>query len=245
MRGLSLGTAMKAALVAGLAAGFAVAAFHLAFTEPLVERAIELEAQLRPAQEPVGEPLVGRTAQRGGLVVGFLVYGLTWSLLYGAVYHLTGGWLPGAGAARRALVLALAGYWTVGLLPWLKYPPNPPGVGDPDTIAYRQALYLGLLGLSSGATLLAALVARSGPGRRLPGLALLALLGLAIYALLPNSPDPVRMPAEVVDAFRALSLAGLTLFWAVLGLIFALLTRPRPGARDRVSPARVSTRLAA
>ena len=38
---------------------------------------------------------------------------------------------------RRALVAGavLAGAITVA--PWLKYPPNPPAVGDPDTLAKR------------------------------------------------------------------------------------------------------------
>ena len=91
---------------------------------------------------------MSRRAQRVGLVIGFLLYGLTWALPFGVIYQLGQRWLPSLTRLKQALLLALLGYWSVGLLPFLKYPANPPGVGDPETIGYRQALYLGCLGLS-------------------------------------------------------------------------------------------------
>ena len=60
----------------------------------------------------------------------------------------------------------LAGAVTVA--PWLKYPPNPPAVGDPDTVGERERLYvlmivLAALALAGLAHLSARLRRRAGP----------------------------------------------------------------------------------
>jgi len=225
MRDVPIGTVLKAALAAGLVAGLTVAIFHLVATETVIDRAIELEAQSRQVERAHEEPVVSRTAQRGGLVLGFLLYGLTWSLLFGAIYHLTQRWLPASGPLTRGLLLALVGYWSAGLFPFLKYPANPPGVGDPETIAYRQALYLGMLALSVGGSALALTLARADRGGWLLVPAFLTIFGVAVYLLMPINPDAIHIPDDLVATFRGRSLVGLTLFWAVLGLAFGLLLR--------------------
>jgi predicted cobalt transporter CbtA len=239
MSGLSLGTIVRAALIAGIAAGLTAAIFHLLVTEPLIDQAITLEEQHQAPGEH-DEPIVSRSAQKGGLVLGFLMYGLVWSLLLALAYHLTQRWLPAAGRGQR-LLLVLAAYWAVALFPFLKYPANPPGVGDPETIAYRQTLYLAALALALLGSVLALGLARRAAGQAqgargwLLALAFLVLFSVALYAVLPNNPDPVEMPAELVARFRTLSLIGLTLFWAVFGTLFALLLGAGPAARARPS----------
>ena len=231
-RELPLGAVLKAAAVAGLAAGLLVAAFHFVVTEPHIDRAIALEEQLHQEEAGHDESPVSRDVQRGGLVVGFLLYGLTWALLLGLIYHALQRRLPSTDGLKQGLLLALAGYWSVGLLPFLKYPASPPGVGDPETIAYRQGLYLGFLGLSVGATLVALGLgeyagrrARSALGRWPATLASLGFLSALVYLAMPSNPDQVQMPADVVASFRTASLLGLSLFWATLGLAFGLLLR--------------------
>jgi predicted cobalt transporter CbtA len=225
VKDVPFGAVLKAAVIAGLVAGLTVAAFHLFATEPVIDHAIALEAQLREAKGAHEEPLVSRAAQRGGLVLGFLLYGLTWSLLFGAMYHLARRRLPALGSLKQGLLLAVIGYWSVGLFPFLKYPANPPGVGDPDTIAYRQVLYLSMLALSVGGTTLALTLARPDQGGWPLVPAFMAIFGLAVYLLMPTNPDVSAIPAEVVADFRERSLVGLTLFWAVLGLTFGVLLR--------------------
>jgi hypothetical protein len=39
-------------------------------------------------------------------------------------------------------------WFVLFLVPALKYPANPPAVGDPETIYYRESLYIGLLTIS-------------------------------------------------------------------------------------------------
>jgi predicted cobalt transporter CbtA len=222
---LSLGTVLKAALIAGVVAGMAAATFHFVATEPLIDRAIALETARQGATHE--EPMISRDVQHLGLFLGFLLYGLTWSLMFGAAYHLVQRWLPAWSALKRGLLVAAAAYWSVALLPFLKYPANPPGVGDPDTIALRQGLYLGILALSIGATVLAAAFARSGPRRWRPALAGLVAYGAVVYLVLPANPDAITMPGEIISAFRWLSIAGLTVFWAVFGLTFGALLQRR------------------
>lgn len=233
MRAPALGTVLKAALVAGLVAGLTAAVFHLLVTEPVIDRAIAIEEQRAEAGTDHDEPVVSRAGQKIGLVIGMLLYGLTWALLLAVVFQVAHPWLPASSTSGRGFVMALLGYWAIGLLPFLKYPASPPGVGDPETIAYRQGLYLGFLALSVAAAAVAVAAGR-GLGRRtglpsgdyrawLPMLAILLVSSALLYASMPVSPDVVRMPLEIVTTFRALSLAGLTLFWAVLGLLFGKL----------------------
>jgi predicted cobalt transporter CbtA len=232
--GLSLGTILKAVLIAGIAAGLTAAIFHLLVTEPLIDQAIALEEQ-RQAPGEHEEPVVSRSAQKGGLVLGFLIYGLVWSLLLALAYHLARRWLPAVDARWQRLLLAFAAFWAVALFPFLKYPANPPGVGDPETIVHRQALYLAALVLSLLGSVLALWLARraQGAGGWILALAVLVGFSAVLYAVLPNNPDPVELPAELVARFRALSLIGLTLFWAVFGTLFALLLGAGPTARAR------------
>ena len=232
MTALSLGSVLKAAVVAGLVAGVVAAGFHSLLTEPVIDRAIKIEEELSQTRgSPVEEPLVSRGAQRVGLVFGFLLYGGAWGLLVGILSHLARRLLPALSEAKRSLVLAAVSGWAVAIFPFIKYPANPPGVGDPETIGYRQALYLGFIGLSIiGAVLAFGLQRSLGTGRRWAwpvALGLYVAYLVLIYLVMPVNPDPVRMPSRVVWTFRALSLAGLALFWAVLGVAFGWLCRKR------------------
>src|SRR6266568_6972745 len=145
MRDVSLGTILWSALIAGVLGGLAAAIFHFLATEPVIDRAIMLETLHRQAEGTYEEPMVSRELQKVGLFVGFLIYGFTWSLLFGAVFHVTQRWLPGTSPLKRGALLAGAALWSVALFPFLKYPANPPGVGDPDTITRRTLLYLVML----------------------------------------------------------------------------------------------------
>lgn len=228
---LSLGATLKAAVVAGLIAGAVAAGFHWVLTEPVIDRAIEIEKQQSRAQgAKPGEPVVSRPAQRVGLVVGFLLYGAAWGLLSGVLFHVTRVWQPAAWTeAKRGFVFAALVGWSVAVFPFLKYPANPPGVGDPETIGYRQGLYLGFIGLSVlGAAFASGLqrsLRRAGRSAWPIALAGYVVYLAVLYLAMPSNPDPVKMPPQLVWTFRALSLAGLVLFWGVLGGAFGWLSR--------------------
>lgn len=233
----SLGSILKAAVVAGVIAGAAVAGFHSVLIGPVIERAIQIEERLSGAPGEVApQPLVDRPTQRWGLVAGFLLYGATWGLLYGVLVCVTRAWhAPSWTSAGGGFVLALLAGWSVAVFPFLKYPANPPGVGEPGTIAYRQTLYFGFIGLSAAGTGLAVgfhrllnRVARwvpTGRARFMVALALYVVYAAGMYLAMPAYPDPVRMPAQLIWTFRAISFAALVLFWVMLGGLFGWLSR--------------------
>jgi predicted cobalt transporter CbtA len=138
--GRPLGTILKAAIIAGLLAGLTVAVFHLVVTEPIIDQAIALEEQRADAGHAHEEPIVSRRAQRGGLILGYLLYGLTWALLFAVVFQVTQRWLPANSGVAQGALLAFLAYWSVCLLPFLKYPANPPAIGRRSTRASWRSL---------------------------------------------------------------------------------------------------------
>jgi predicted cobalt transporter CbtA len=236
MNQLSLGTILKSAIIAAVVAGLLVGIFHRIATEPVIDHAIMLEEQASAHGAPAEEPAVGRDTQRFGLFVGMLLYGLTWALFFAVAYQLTQGWLPASTAPTRAMLLALAAYVGVALFPFLKYPANPPGVGEPESIVLRQGLYLLALAIGIAGVGVALKISQSLQDRGViqwaAPVGFLVGFGLIAYLALPGNPDAIRMPEEVVTSFRMLSLIGLTLFWALFGATFGWLTRQaQPGAR--------------
>jgi hypothetical protein len=231
----SLGAILKAAVVAGLLAGAIMAGVHSLVLEPLIERAIELEGHASQAHgQPSGEPVVDRPTQRWGMVLGFLVYGVTWGMLFGVLAYFAQTLRPSAWTtARYGFFLALLVGWSVALLPFLKYPANPPGVGSAESIGHRQWLYVGFLGLSIMGTALAiglsrwsrgsAHMAADGRAHWAWGLGFYTVYAVVVYVAMPANPDPVEMPGELVWPFRVIAFLGLMLFWAALGGAFGWL----------------------
>jgi hypothetical protein len=214
-------------VVIGVVAGLAAAVFATLAAEPSIETAIAIEEAHRPPTDH-GEPLVRRSDQRGiGLFAGYALTGGGFGLLFGGAFAL--GSRRSSDWFRLALAVgsALAGALTV--LPWLKYPPNPPAVGDPSTLAHRQGLYGGLV-VVSAVLLLAAVygwrrMRRSGWTEHGAVAALagsIAAGALVVLAVFPPAPDPVELPAGLVWSFRLASLGANLLLWAVLTLGFGL-----------------------
>ncbi|HLJ07494.1 MAG TPA: CbtA family protein [Acidimicrobiia bacterium] len=211
------------AVVAGVVAGL-LASVLLTFTaEPVIDRAIALEGA-HQAQEPnaaVEPEIVARSTQKG--VGRFAAYGLgggAYGVLFGIAFLAL---RRRTGVFDRALLAGglLAGAFTV--MPFLKYPPNPPGVGDPATLSERQWKYLALIFLSlvilAGAARLSGRLRQrrwADDERRIAvGLAVVVPLGV-ICAALPPFHDAVDVPANLLWRFRMASLGGNLLLWAVL-----------------------------
>jgi predicted cobalt transporter CbtA len=226
----SLAAVLKAAVLAGLLGGFVAAGFHWIFTEPLIDRAVEMEQHSHgsPAASPA-EPVVSRPAQKLGLFIGFLLYGGAWGLLFGLLAYAMRPWFAEIGYGRQGLLLALLLGWSVAILPMLKYPANPPGVGELETIEYRQQLFVGFIALSLIGTVVALAFERRlrrAGGRARAAVMILYAAGLALlFFAFPPNPDPVRLPPELVGEFRFRSLLGQFILWTAMGGMFWWLCR--------------------
>jgi hypothetical protein len=208
--------------VAGAASGLLTSVAAYFWLEPVLSRAIELEG---PAE---AGPVSRQTQQLLGMPVGFVLIGLALGMLFAATYRVLS---PAGSAWQRSIGLATGGFLALALIPQLRYPASPPGVGDAETVGVRTssfllAIALGVVVTSGAYAGLRALRARGvGAARRQTAVAAGAVVTVAVgYLLLPDSGDAVDAPAQLVYDFRVRSLGLLALLYALLGASFGALT---------------------
>jgi predicted cobalt transporter CbtA len=174
---------------------------------------------------------VSRTVQSTiGLLIGTTIYGVALGGLLALVYAFAGGRV-GPGTTRAlALSLAITGFGAVYVVPFLKYPPNPPAVGNPDTIGRRTALYVIMVVISLVATCLTVvarrrLVPRFGAwnGTLLALGGLVAVIAVAFAVLPPIDEVPADFPADVLWRFRLASFGVQVVLWSTIGLVLGVL----------------------
>lgn len=138
-------------MLCGAIAGLLTFVFSRIFAEPYVQRAIDYEAGRDAAQaaldkagELSAEPeLFSRTVQADvGMGVGMIAFGLGMGALFAVVYLVCLGRVGRLRPRPLALLVAAAGFVGLYLAPFVKYPANPPGVGQADTIGQRTTMYL-------------------------------------------------------------------------------------------------------
>src|SRR5439155_2734738 len=130
--------------LAGAAAGLGLAMFLWLVGEPAIQDAIRLEHTRAAAAAATAEAtgtaasqhteMFSRGVQQIGGGAGALVYGISMGLVFAVVLVAVRHRLMARDDWRRAVQLAAAGFVTIFLVPFCKYPANPPAVGDPDTI---------------------------------------------------------------------------------------------------------------
>lgn len=219
---------LKQGVLAGMAAGGALALVLRLIGEGPIGRAVGLEGG-------GGDELFGRGAQQLGGMAAAVLYGAAIGAIFTIAYAAVRHRLRAADDWRAAVGLSVAGFVAIFLLPFLKYPANPPAVGNPDTIGRRTALYLVALGWSVIATwggwrAWRAFLARDmGLHQAVPATTAVwvALAAIGLVAL-PASPDPVAAPATLIWQFRIATLAGALTLWSVLGMTFGWLRTTRP-----------------
>jgi predicted cobalt transporter CbtA len=228
---------LRRGMVAGLLAGLLAGLFAFVVAEPLLDQAIGLEgsnyqegqASATHTHEDEGE-VFSRSTQKVGLFFATGLSGVLVGGVFGLVFAYFRGRMDSESDWIRSLSLAAALFAGAVLAPFLKYPANPPTVGDPDTIGDRTIAYFAMVGLSLLAILAAWYVSKllkergaSAPGRQVAvGLGLVtALIGLMLG--LPATSDPGEFPAGLLWSFRLSSLGTQLVLWAGLGVLFGLL----------------------
>jgi hypothetical protein len=244
--GISVRTSVRALLVRGMIAGLVAGLLAMAVAYFLGEGPVDAAIAFEEAgahDHGGGEELVSRAVQStAGLATGVLVFGVAVGGIAALAYCAALGRAGGFGPRATALLIAGGALLSVYVVPFLKYPPNPPAVGDPDTIGRRTALYFLMIVLSVLLTVGAAIV-----GRRLaPRLGnwhatVAAAAGFVVvtgvaFAVLPSFDEvPKGFPAAVLWEFRLSTLAIQATLWTVFGLVFGELAERLldPGAAAR------------
>ena len=213
-------------LLAGAIAGTILGVVNQLAVEPYIEHAIELEMQNTAQSGQVINPAefaAYRFWQKGGEIAAGTILGLSIGSLYGIVFAYTRGLVPGSNNKKKALIVAGIMWFVLFLMPALKYPANPPAVGNPETIYYRQSLYIAFLAISGfsalGLAFLYQKVASLNINKALIPSAYAAIMAGA-YLAMPANPDSINAPIDLVIGFRLTSAITISMFWGLLGIIF-------------------------
>ncbi|MEW9552929.1 CbtA family protein [Nonomuraea sp. NPDC050783] len=267
-------TLLARGLLLGLLAGLVAGAFAFAFGEPRVDDAIALEeaaaraaapeqAAGRPAHDHAGQPAhdhtgqagqaghdhgeeaaIGRPVQKAGLFLATGLYGLAVGGVFALVFAGLRGRVGPRSDGRLALAAAGTAFAAVILVPFVKYPANPPAVGDPETINGRTLLYVVMILVGLAATAIAVGTARrvttgDAWARWTAAVAAFLVPVAAAWWLLPAVNEvPDGFPATLLWQFRLASLGTQLVFWAAFGVLFGWVSDR--AARRAAAPARVA-----
>jgi hypothetical protein len=217
-------------VLVGALAGLLAFVFARIFAEPQIQAAIDYETGRDAAQAALdkaaglpagdeGPEIFSRAVQANlGIGVGIVLFGVAMGALFAVAYAVCLGRVGNLRPRTLSVLVAGGGFLGIYLVPFVKYPANPPSIGHGDTIGPRGALYV-LMMVCSVAFLVGAVVL----GKRLAGrfgnwnATLLAALAFVVavgvvMALLPSlgelaanvrdygpqateTPQPLRNPA--------------------------------------------------
>jgi hypothetical protein len=242
-----VGNLLMRGMLVGLIAGLLAFGFAKVFGEPQVDHAIAFEEQEAQAKGEAPEPeLVSRPTQAGiGLFTGIMVYSAAMGGLFALVFAFVQGRYSRLRPRSTAALIALAAFAAIVVVPDLKYPANPPSVGDPETIGYRTGLFFLMLVASLAAAIVCVGLARRLRDRLggwnatiLAGLAFVVIIAIVQFVLPDINEVPEQFSAVVLWRFRTASLGIQLILWTTLGLVFgAAVERAAPAIRwSRAAP---------
>jgi Probable cobalt transporter subunit (CbtA) len=234
----ALALAPRTLLIRGMLVGVVGAGIAFLFARLFGEASIDQAIMFETSHTPAGahDPaVVSRVIQSTvGLGTVVLVYGAAIGGIFALGFAVSHGRLGTLGIRTTSMVVAGIGFTAGYLVPFLKYPANPPATGDENTIGERTALYVLMIGISVAAAVGATLLARVLAGRLgawdeiLIALgAFVAVVALAMLVLPTVNEVPDGFPAEVLWRFRLASVGTQLVLWATIGLVFGALTEGR------------------
>ncbi|MFF0147454.1 putative cobalt transporter subunit CbtA [Amycolatopsis sulphurea] len=201
-------------LLAGALGGLFAFVFARIFAEPPIQAAIDYEAGRDEVQSALdkaagmpmdseGPELFSRAVQGNlGIGLGMVLFGVAMGALFAVVYTVLLGRVGRVRARVLALLVSGAGFVCLYLVPFLKYPANPPAVGNHATIGARTGLYLVMVAAAVLFLVAALLVGKrlapklgSWNAALVAGAAFVVLTGI-LMALLPSLGDLAGNVAE-------------------------------------------------
>lgn len=261
-----VGRLLVRGLLAGLFAGLLAFGFGRITGEPAVDKAIAFESsqdkvkadarykadveRAKAAHLPIPrhaqeEPeLVSRAVQGNlGLLTGTIVVGTALGGVFALVFAFAYGRMSNLGPRATAAVLSVQAFVAIYFVPNLKYPSNPPGTSEAETIAARTGLYFSMILLSVIAMVLAVMLlrrlqARLGGWNAAIAAGVAYIAGMAIVMLLLPTVNevPEAFSAVLLWDFRLSTMGMQAILWGVIGLAFGALSVPAMTADRRLVP---------
>ena len=224
-------------MLAGATAGVLAFVFARIFLEPVIGRAIdyeggrgEAESAMTGVHEHEMEVFTRGVQANIGMGFGVLAFSVAMGALFSVAFIVAYTRFATASVRAQSLAMAAVAFVVVYFVPFLKYPANPPSIGEPETIGVRTALYFEMILIAVAALVLAVLLGRSLL-TRLGGwnaslIATLGFIGIvaSVQFVLPDVNEvPDDFPAVVLWRFRLASLGTQLVLWASFSVIFGVL----------------------
>ena len=217
-------------LISGALAGLVHGTVNFTIVEPYLDQAIGLENESLFASgeeennlEFWAEYESYRIWQKSGQILAGVILGIAMGSLFGIVYSLSRNSLPGKNDVAKAMILSGIMWVTIYLVPFLKYPANPPTVGENETVVLRTFLYLLLIAISGiGALGFYKLFTRLQNNKKYFALLGYIIFIAVVFFVMPENPDVITAPMNLVNEFRLVSVLGVSSFWGSVGIILGL-----------------------
>ena len=217
-------------LLSGCFAGTIYGTLNLIIVEPYLDDAINIENQnLFSSGEEIDGPQFWveyyeyRSWQKGGQILAGAILGTSIGSLFGIIYALSKKSLPSRNNIGKTLILAGLMWFTLFVIPFLKYPANPPTVGDGETVVLRGILYLTLIAISGFLAIGFYQIFKrlKAKNKILPIIGYGVLISL-VFFLMPENPDEISTSMELVNGFRVVAFLTGTVFWFTLALFLGV-----------------------
>ncbi|MGF6572366.1 Probable cobalt transporter subunit (CbtA) [Paraburkholderia fungorum] len=238
-----VGKLLVRGMLAGIAAGLLTFGFARLVGEPQVDQAISFEEKADAAKGEAPEPeLVSRETQAGlGLLTGVVTFGAAVGGLFSLVFAYAYGRVGVLGVRALSAWLALAAFIALVIVPNIKYPANPPSVGDPETIGMRTGLFFLMIAISIAAMVFSLKVRRRAVlklgawnGSIVAGLVFIVIIAAVQLSMPVINEVPAAFPAVLLWKFRVAAIGMQVIMWTTIGLLFGALVERSDFARLNV-----------
>ncbi len=217
-------------VLSGFLAGLVHGLVNVALVEPYLDTAIGIENQRMFAEGQAKDTpqfwqqyTDYRTWQKEGSIVAGAILGTATGALFGLVFAYSRNSLPSQNDIKKALVLAAIMWAVLYFIPFLKYPANPPTVGESDTITLRASTYAIFVALSGLSALGFSILYKKLQSKKILAFAGYAVFMGVLFVVMPQNPDKIITPIELVNGFRTVSVITMTTYWITNAVILGWL----------------------
>lgn len=235
-------------ILTGILAGVVSFGVLHVFVGPQMERAIAFEQQKEANETPsmaheehtsdghshhsadgadVHSEVISRETQAGvGALVATTVFGGAVGGLFSLVFCFLHGRVGSISPGMLSFYISVGALLAFVILPTLKYPATPPGVGLSGTIGERTAYYFLLLAGSlflQGASVVWYQKLKKNATGSAPLLAIggYVVMTIIMLGVLPSINEvPSAFSGEILSNFRVASVATQAILWVVIGAIY-------------------------